>query len=130
MVVLFYVLWSAAVARVLLSPFTKVARKGMWIGVILVGIWLCLGALTYKSYYAEYQVKQKEFESKKDGILVEKIRLEKLYKSHPTSRDVLLKLALLAYQFGEREKLLQYVETLRAVDPNNAQVRAFIQSIQ
>lgn len=130
MVLLFYILWSLAVARVLFSPIAKIARKAMWVCVILIGIWLCVGAITYRSHYAQYQVQKKEFESKKDGILVERMRLEKLYKSHPTSRDVLLKLALLSHQFGEREKLLQYLEELRAVDPNNAQVRAFIRSIQ
>ncbi|MEP7166936.1 MAG: hypothetical protein ABI758_03085 [Candidatus Woesebacteria bacterium] len=130
MILLFYILWSLAIVRVLLAPLFTVARKGLWLGVVLIGIWVLVGTVTYQSFYLQNQEKKKEFEAKKDTILVEQKKLEKLYKSHPTSRDLVLELANLSYQFGEHEKLLQYVSELRAIDPNNPKVEKFLQEIQ
>lgn len=126
----FYFLWSLAVFHVLFSSPLKVLTKLLWLLVIIAGIWLILGAFSYQKKYTAYRARRETIENERMGLLKKREKLEAASLQHPTSRDVLLHLAALSAQFGEREKLLEYTQRLREVDPNNEMVRKFLQAIQ
>ena len=125
----FYFLWTLAVFRVGSGPVFTFFRKLLWIIVISAGAWILIGAFTYQTQYTTYLLKQREFEAKKEKLSKEKEKLETIVLSHPTSRDVIMRLAILSAQFGERERLLEYVSRLREIDPNSDQVKDLLRSL-
>lgn len=130
MIVWFYLLWSIALIRVLVAPLTFLVRKASWVIVIGCGIWLILGALTYQAQYQLYLSNRQEYEATYTKHLSNQKKLEELRRAHPTARDVLVRLAYGAAALGDREKLLEYVTTLRRVDPNHPDVQTLLHSLR
>ncbi len=54
-------------------------------------------------------------------------RVKTIHDEHPTSRDVLLQLAIISHQIGDTEHVRQYESQLKVVDPNHPSVIEFFQ---
>lgn len=130
MIFVFYCLWILAIGKVLLGPTLRLATKFLFLLLIVIGMWIIGGGISYQVQYSQYLAEKKSFETKKQTYLDSEKKLEGLLVSHPTSRDVLLRLAAISYQIGDHPSLLGYVHSLRQVDPNDEKVKTFLHSIQ
>lgn len=130
MIFVFYFLWFVALGKILLGPTTRLLAKLLFLICIGVGTWIIVGGFIYQSKYSEYLAQKSAFEAEKRVYIESEKKLEDLATIHPTSRDVLLRLATIAYQMGDTPKLLGYIETLRSIDPNDEKVKQFIHSTQ
>lgn len=130
MIFVFYCLWFWAIGKVLLGPTLRLASKLLFVLLIGIGVWVVVGGVIYQSRYSQYLKQEQAFETKKQLYLESEKRLEDIAVSHPTSRDVLLRLAAIAYQTGDEPKLLGYIESLRRIDPNDERVLQLIHLVQ
>lgn len=130
MTTLFYFLWLLALGKIALAPLMRLTTKLFFLLTIGVGLWIIVGAFVYQSQYSTYEMKKKSFEIRKTEYQNKVSELETLSLKHPTSRDIALHQASIAFAFGDREKLLRTIEILRQVDPNNTKVKEFLHSLQ
>lgn len=130
MIFWFYFLWSIAVVQVFLFPFRRLLRTALWSSVVIAGAWLILGAITYQTQYTAYSLERARFEAQKESLSSEKMKLESLYRAHPTAIDILTKLAYLSYQFGEHEKVLRFLQEIEQVDPNSPETKELRLTLQ
>lgn len=130
MSLVFTVLWLIAVGKVLLFPLLRRVGKVFFAIVVLAGIWVITGAIVYQTQYARYEREKADFESVQSAFFSKRSRLLGLLETHPTSRDILLRLALIDSQIGEHEPVLGYIKTLKEVDPNHPEVLRLLQVIQ
>ncbi len=130
MTAIFYFLWFGALLRICVTPGLRILFRGVFVLCVLAGVWVIIGAFAYQAKYSTYLTSVHEFEARKARYFAIERQLQSIAQEHPTSRDVLLQLAGISYQVGNHEKLLEYVQALRRVDPNNASVKSFLKSIQ
>lgn len=130
MTVFFYVLWVVAIARAVLTPFFLLVKKSLFILIIGIGIWLLVGVSVYQTKYAEYEARRSQLQEKIDMMYGKKRKLESLLLTHPSSRDVLLSLADLAYRLHDQETLQRAIDQLYLIDPNSPKVRQLQRTIQ
>jgi len=89
----------------------------------IVGILITAIGYVMIDIYIQYKTFQLQ-EGKRQSLISEKQKWEKILASHPDYRDSYVKLALLEYQMGEREKAQIYLEKALEIDPNHEQARS------
>lgn len=114
----FLLLWSIAFVRVLLSPVLFASKKLFFFFCILLGIYLCLGAVIYQTHYTRSQLARRQFEKQKVVFMKKKEELLILYSAHPTAIDVLKELSHISCTLRQ-EDCNKYREELRFVDPTS-----------
>lgn len=130
MSLVFTVLWLIAIGKVLVFPILHRVGQVFFTIAVIAGIWVITGALVYQTHYARYAQEKADFETLQTAFFSKRSHLLSLLSTHPTSRDVLLRLALIDSQIGEHEPVLGYIKTLKEVDPNHPEVLRLLRVIQ
>lgn len=107
----------------LLIFFTPL-RKLLKLSLLLISLWLGMGAITFGLAYFKYRemyfyaMRQRESLEKRAAVW------QDILKEHPTARDPLLGAYSLALGLGQDQQAKVYLDLLRRIDPNNPGVKS------
>lgn len=122
MLIWFYLLWIVAIVHVFFAPILRGATKLLWGIVIVAGVWLLIGALTYQTKYAAHLLERKRSEDMKESLVQKKIAIDRLATAHQSSLPLRKIQAILAIQLGNIEEAKEVYAQMKVLHPTASEV--------
>lgn len=125
MSIVFPILWSLAVARVLFSPLLTLLKPIFRLFLLTCIIWAAVGLFFFGTQYIAYQKDLKTTMEQIAQLQQQEALLETVTLRHPNAKPILLGLTEIKYRLHDKLSMDTLIGKLRRIDPNDPQIEVY-----